>query len=60
MISLPPSADAVLVAQQLAYLNVMVAVYLICKGGSYVASVLVRRDPPRKSNRQQLARADGS
>ncbi len=60
MISLPPSADAQLIAEQLLFLNLLVSVYLICKAGHYVTSVLSRRDPPKKSNRQQLARADGS
>ena len=47
MISLPPSADAQLIAEQLLFLNLLVSVYLICKAGHYVTSVLSRRDPPR-------------
>lgn len=60
MVSLPPSADALLVAQQLSILNGLLAVWLCCKGVGYVSSVVLRRDPPKKLNRQQLARADDS
>lgn len=36
------------VSAQLALLNVILAVYLCCKGVSYVTRVLLRRDPPRR------------
>lgn len=49
-----------LVSMQLALLNCMLFVYLICRGAAFVSSVVLRRDPPKKSNRQQLARADDS
>ncbi|WP_133645473.1 hypothetical protein [Paraburkholderia flava] len=45
---------------QLMVLNVMLGVYLICKGVAFVGSVIGRRDPPRKSNRSKLAHSDGS
>jgi hypothetical protein len=48
------------VSAQLAYLNMLLTVYLICKGLNYVARTLLRRDPPTKSNRSKLAQADGS
>ena len=48
------------IATQLALLNALIAVYLICKGVAFVSSVVARRDPPKKSNRPNLARSDGS
>ena len=48
------------ITAQLVLLNVMLAVYLICKGVAFVGTVVGRRDPPRKSNRSNLARSDGS
>jgi hypothetical protein len=48
------------VASQLALLNLLLAVHLICKGMNYVARTLLRRDPPRKSIRSKLARSGES
>lgn len=48
------------VALQLALLNVLLCVYLVCKGVGYVSAVLGRRDPPKKLNRSNLAQLDGS
>lgn len=48
------------VASQLALLNTLLAIYLICKGLDYVARTLLRRDPPKKSIRSKLAQADES
>ncbi|MGF6648620.1 hypothetical protein P3T17_006783 [Paraburkholderia sp. GAS82] len=48
------------VSSQLALLNVLLAIYLICKGMNYVARTLMRRDPPKKSIRSKLARSDES
>lgn len=48
------------VSAQLMLLNVLLAVYLMCKGVSYVSSVFFRRDPPKKSIRSKVARSDGS
>lgn len=45
------------VATQLVLLNVLVAVYLICKGVAFVSAVLLRRDPPKKSIRPKVARS---
>jgi hypothetical protein len=52
------------VAWQLACLNFMLFVYLVCKGVNYVSSVFLRRDPPRRGKRElirsELARPDES
>lgn len=48
------------VGAQLSLLNVQVCVYLCCKGANYVARVLFRRDPPKKSIRSKLARSNES
>lgn len=48
------------VSHQLALLNLMLCVYLCCRGLDWAARVLFRRDPPRKLNRSKLARSDGS
>jgi hypothetical protein len=48
------------IALQLALLNVLLCVYLVCKGVGYVSAVIGRRDPPKKLNRSKLARSDGS
>lgn len=49
------------VASQLCLLNVMLCIYLCCKGAAYVSRVLLRRDSQRKkSMRSELARPDGS
>lgn len=48
------------VSSQFALLNLMLAIYLICKGVSYVTSVLFRRNPPRKLIRSKLAQSDES
>lgn len=48
------------ITAELMLLNVMLATYLICKGVAFVGTVLGRRDPPKKSNRPDLARPDGS
>lgn len=48
------------VSSQFAFLNLMLAIYLICKGISYVTSVMFRRNPPKKSIRSALARPDES
>jgi hypothetical protein len=44
------------VSYQLAVLNVLVAIYMICKGLNYVARTVFRRDPPKKSIRSEVAR----
>jgi hypothetical protein len=48
------------VSAQLALLNLLLAIYLICKGVSYITAVVMGRDPPKKSIRSKLAQADGS
>jgi hypothetical protein len=48
------------VAAQLMLLNVLVTVYLICKGVAFVSAVLMRRDPPKKSIRSKLAQSNES
>lgn len=48
------------VALQLAFLNVLLFVYLICKGVGYVSAVIARRDPPKKLIRSKLARSNES
>lgn len=48
------------IALQLMLLNVLIAVYLSCKGVAFVSSVLLRRDPPKKLIRSKLARSDES
>ena len=48
------------VASQLAFLNLMLFVYLCCKGIAFVSAVVNRRDPPKKSIRSKLAQVDGS
>jgi hypothetical protein len=48
------------VASQLALLNLLLAVHLIAKGLDYVGRVFGRRDPPKKSNRRDVAQPDGS
>ncbi|MGH8777734.1 hypothetical protein [Paraburkholderia sp.] len=48
------------VATQLAVLNMLLAVYLVCKGVAFVTAVFARRDPPKKLNRSKLAQSDGS
>jgi hypothetical protein len=59
MESLPP--DAVNgVTLQLTLLNVLFAVYLVCKGLAFATAVFMRRDPPKKSIRSKLARSDES
>lgn len=53
--------DAVVeVAAQLRVLNVLLFVYLVCKGVGYASAVFARRDPPKKSIDSKLARADRS
>lgn len=47
-------------SMQFALLNLMLAIHLICKGISYVTSVMFRRNPPTKLIRSKLARSDGS
>ena len=48
------------VSAQLALLNLMLAIYLICKGCGYVVRTLLRRDHPKKSIRSKLAQSDES
>jgi hypothetical protein len=49
------------VSAQLALLNVLLAVYLCCKGIGWATSVFLRRDPPvKKLNRREVARRDDS
>lgn len=48
------------VTSELALLNLMVAIFLICKGLDYVGRTLLRRDPPKKAIRSKLAQADES
>lgn len=59
MISLPPDG-AVQVAHQIEILNLMLFIYLVCKGVGYASAVFARRDPPKKSNRSKVAHSDGS
>ena len=48
------------VSAQLMLLNVLLAVYLMCKGVAFATSVLIRRDPPKKSIRSKLAQSNES
>ncbi|APR39379.1 hypothetical protein [Paraburkholderia sp. SOS3] len=48
------------IGAQLAFLNVMLFVYLVCKGVAFVSAVIARRDPPKKSIRAKLARSGES
>lgn len=48
------------VSAQLMLLNVLLAVYLICKGVAYVTHVVSRRDPPKKSIRSKVAHSNES
>jgi len=60
MVSLPPDGMEQ-VAAQLQFLNLMLFIYLVCKGVSFAGSVFFRRDPPvKKSIRSNLARSNES
>lgn len=48
------------VSAQLMLLNVLLAVFLICKGVDYVTRVVLRRDPPTKSIRSKVAHSGES
>lgn len=48
------------VSAQLALLNLLLFVHLVCKGVEYATRVFMRRDPPKKSIRSRLARSDES
>lgn len=48
------------VASQLMFLNVLLAVHLMCKGVAFASSIFFRRDPPKKSIRSKLAQANES
>ncbi|MDN7680964.1 hypothetical protein [Burkholderia cenocepacia] len=48
------------VATQLMLLNLLLFVYLVCKGAEFVTRVVSRRDPPKKSIRSDVARSDES
>ncbi|AOI69775.1 MULTISPECIES: hypothetical protein [Burkholderia cepacia complex] len=48
------------VSAQLALLNLLLFVHLVCKGVEYATRVFMRRDPPKKSIRSKLARSDES
>jgi hypothetical protein len=48
------------IATQLTLTNVMLAVYLVCKGVGYTSRVVLRRDPPKKSIRSKLAQSNES
>ena len=48
------------VSAQLALLNLLLFVHLVCKGVEYATRVFMRRDPPKKSIRSKLARSDDS
>ncbi|MDI3304199.1 hypothetical protein [Burkholderia sp. IMCC1007] len=48
------------VSAQLALLNVLLFVHLVCKAVDYVTRVVSRRDPPKKSIRSKVARSDES
>ena len=49
------------VASQLCLLNMLLCIYLCCKGAAYVSRALLRRDQSKKkSMRSELARPDGS
>ncbi|KVR16160.1 hypothetical protein WK11_25685 [Burkholderia ubonensis] len=48
------------VSAQLALLNLLLFVHLVCKGVEYATRVFMRRDPPKKSIRSNLARSDES
>lgn len=45
------------VATQLALLNLLLAVNLLCKGVAYATAIFVRRDPPKKSTREKVAQS---
>ncbi|MBN3802514.1 hypothetical protein GXB81_05515 [Paraburkholderia sp. Ac-20336] len=59
MQSIPPDSVEQ-IAGQLTFLNVMLFVYLLCKGVGYASAVLARRDPPKKLIRSKPARSDES
>lgn len=48
------------VASQLCLLNVMLCIYLCCKGVAYVLRALLRRDAPKKSMSSKVAHSDES
>ncbi|HDR9873027.1 hypothetical protein WM08_30040 [Burkholderia ubonensis] len=48
------------VSTQLALLNLLLFVHLVCKGVEYATRAFMRRDPPKKSIRTGLARSDES
>ncbi|KVL90153.1 hypothetical protein [Burkholderia stagnalis] len=48
------------VSAQLMLLNVLLAVYLICKAVDYVTRIVSRRDPPKKSIRSKVAHSEES
>ncbi len=55
-----PFDDMHAISQQLALLNLLLFVLLVCKAGAFVSSVIARRDPPRKLIRPKLAQSDES
>ncbi|GAU00585.1 hypothetical protein [Burkholderia stabilis] len=48
------------VSAQLMLLNVLLAVYLICKAVDYVTRIVLRRDPPKKLIRSKVAHSEES
>lgn len=48
------------VSSQLALLNVMVVIYMTCKGVAYVMNMVFRRDSPEKPIRPKVAQLDES
>jgi len=48
------------VAYQLCLLNVILSIYVICKGVDYATRILLRRDPPTKSIRSKVAHSNES
>ncbi|MBU9542951.1 hypothetical protein ACEPUD_22030 [Burkholderia ubonensis] len=48
------------VSTQLMVLNLLLFVYLVCKGVDYATRVFMRRDPPKKSIRSKSARSNES
>lgn len=48
------------VSAQLMLLNVLLAVYLICKAVDYVTRVVLHRDPPKKLIRSKVAHSEES
>lgn len=42
---------------QLMLLNVMLFVYLCCKGVTYATAIFARRDPPKKLTREKVAQS---